>query len=120
MSKRPIAWAVPALVLLAILAAAPAFAAETEGQIPVPAVQQQAQSPAGTGCGLALELVLDDPAAAATPAAGTCPAAPPQSSEPAEPVFLGGRTCRCSCGFPCKTDADCGPGGLCRAGITCC
>jgi len=31
-----------------------------------------------------------------------------------------GRTCRCSCGFPCKTDADCGPGGVCAAGITCC
>ena len=32
----------------------------------------------------------------------------------------GGRTCRCSCGYPCKTDADCGPGGTCGAGITCC
>ena len=31
-----------------------------------------------------------------------------------------GRTCKCSCGFPCKTDADCGPGGVCAAGITCC
>lgn len=33
---------------------------------------------------------------------------------------LFGRTCRCSCGFPCKTNADCGPGGVCAAGITCC
>ena len=33
----------------------------------------------------------------------------------------GGRTCRCSCGYPCKTDADCGGGlGSCRAGISCC
>ena len=33
----------------------------------------------------------------------------------------GGRTCRCSCGYPCKTDADCGGGvGSCRGGITCC
>lgn len=31
-----------------------------------------------------------------------------------------GRTCRCSCGYPCKTNADCGPGGVCAAGITCC
>ena len=32
-----------------------------------------------------------------------------------------GRTCRCSCGAPCKTDADCGGAlGSCRAGITCC
>ena len=30
------------------------------------------------------------------------------------------RTCRCSCGYPCKTDADCGPGGVCASGITCC
>ena len=33
---------------------------------------------------------------------------------------LVGRTCRCSCGFPCKTDADCGPGGVCSGGISCC
>lgn len=30
------------------------------------------------------------------------------------------RTCRCSCGFPCTTNADCGPGGVCAPGITCC
>ncbi|HXB21307.1 MAG TPA: hypothetical protein VNV88_08000 [Candidatus Solibacter sp.] len=29
-------------------------------------------------------------------------------------------TCRCSCGFRCTTNADCGPGGVCTAGITCC
>jgi hypothetical protein len=28
-------------------------------------------------------------------------------------------TCRCSCGFPCSTDADCG-GATCDAFITCC
>jgi hypothetical protein len=33
----------------------------------------------------------------------------------------GGRTCRCSCGYPCKTDADCGGAvGSCHAGISCC
>ena len=37
-----------------------------------------------------------------------------------ETQSLFGRTCRCSCGFPCKTNADCGPGGVCAAGITCC
>ena len=32
-----------------------------------------------------------------------------------------GRTCRCSCGAPCNTDADCGGAvGSCRAGISCC
>src|SRR5947209_18120665 len=30
------------------------------------------------------------------------------------------RTCRCSCGKPCATNADCGPGGVCAFGITCC
>lgn len=34
---------------------------------------------------------------------------------------VGGRTCRCSCGYPCKTDADCGGAvGSCRGGISCC
>ena len=32
---------------------------------------------------------------------------------------IGLRTCRCSCGQPCKTDADCG-GSVCAPGITCC
>lgn len=41
----------------------------------------------------------------------------PQAQGP-KVAFL--RTCRCSCGFPCKTNADCGPGGLCTNGITCC
>ncbi len=35
-------------------------------------------------------------------------------------LAAGGRTCRCSCGYPCKTNADCGPGGVCTAGISCC
>ncbi len=52
---------------------------------------------------------------------GACKAELP--AEPfltAQPVH-GGRTCRCSCGFPCKTDADCGGGiGSCRGGISCC
>jgi hypothetical protein len=30
------------------------------------------------------------------------------------------RTCRCSCGYPCDSDADCGPGGRCDAFISCC
>ena len=32
-----------------------------------------------------------------------------------------GRTCRCSCGYPCRTDADCGGAvGSCSKGISCC
>ena len=45
----------------------------------------------------------------------------PNFSSPAQPAkaaFM--RTCRCSCGYPCKTNADCGAGGVCSAGITCC
>jgi len=80
-------------------------------------------------------------AALAAPAAGNPPAVNPGSAirtylqpdltfksvlsshplvqaQEAESLF--GRTCRCSCGFPCKTNADCGPGGVCAAGITCC
>ena len=42
----------------------------------------------------------------------------------AQPDALGipqplGRTCRCSCGYPCATSADCG-GASCDAFITCC
>ena len=51
---------------------------------------------------------------------GSCHA---DANEAAVPdwAFQGGRTCRCSCGYPCKTDADCGGGiGSCRAGISCC
>lgn len=36
----------------------------------------------------------------------------------AKPPFQ--KTCRCSCGYPCQTNEDCGPGGICGAGITCC
>src|SRR5215472_10633700 len=30
------------------------------------------------------------------------------------------KTCRCSCGFPCNQDDDCGPGGRCEQFISCC
>jgi len=30
------------------------------------------------------------------------------------------KTCRCSCGFPCNQDDDCGPGGTCEQFISCC
>ena len=36
------------------------------------------------------------------------------------PNALHHRTCRCSCGYPCNSDADCGPGGSCDAFISCC
>jgi hypothetical protein len=30
------------------------------------------------------------------------------------------RSCRCGCGGTCRTDADCGPGGVCEPFISCC
>src|ERR1051325_6625286 len=44
----------------------------------------------------------------------------PVSAHSAEVAHASLRTCRCSCGFRCTTNADCGPGGVCQAGITCC
>ena len=71
-----------------------------------------APAPAPAGCGLSFEL----PPAPAQ--AGLCPAT--TATSPVPELLFGGRTCRCSCGFPCKKDADCGPGGICSGGITCC
>ena len=34
-------------------------------------------------------------------------------------LAIGTKTCRCSCGQPCTTNADCG-GNICAVGITCC
>jgi hypothetical protein len=57
-----------------------------------------------------------------TPKGETCAvAASPKTQAPQPEFMIGTKTCRCSCGFPCKTDADCGGGvGSCRAGISCC
>jgi len=53
------------------------------------------------------------------PEPGFCPADATQAANP--DVMRGGRTCRCSCGYPCKSDADCGGAiGSCRGGISCC
>ena len=69
-----------------------------------------APAPAPAGCGLGFDL--------APAPAGFCPAT--LATNPVPELLFGGRTCRCSCGFPCKKDADCGPGGICSGGITCC
>ena len=71
-----------------------------------------APPPAPAGCGLGFDL------APAPTQAGLCPAT--LTTSPVQESLFGGRTCRCSCGFPCKKDADCGPGGICSGGITCC
>lgn len=100
MSRKAIVLSLFVLALLAGLSV-PAQADEA----PAPAVSQ-------TGCGLSFEL------APAPEQAGLCPAT--RAENPLLVSPFGGRTCRCSCGQPCKTDADCGPGGICSGGITCC
>ena len=82
----------------------------------------------------------DSPSTAVTVQDNSCPG---DSQTPEKPAFLsleGGackaesatemfsakppgrpKTCRCSCGAPCQTDADCGGAlGSCRVGVTCC
>lgn len=78
----------------------------------VPAQAEEAPAPAQTGCGPVFDL------APAPAQAGLCPAN--LATNPVPEALFGGRTCRCSCGHPCKTDADCGPGGICSGGYSCC
>jgi len=102
MSRKAIVLFVFGLALLAGLSV-PAHAEETPSVAP-------ASAPAG--CGLGFDL------APAAPQGAICPATAAET--PVPELLFGGRTCRCSCGFPCKKDADCGPGGICAGGITCC
>ena len=78
----------------------------------LPVHAEDAPAPAPAGCGLGFDL------APAPAQAGLCPAA--VATDPVPELLFGGRTCRCSCGYPCKKDSDCGPGGICSGGITCC
>ncbi len=102
-----------AVALLAALSAMPASAEDvTAPQETVPAVAA-ALPPATAGCEPSLDFLAD------TTHGEVCPAAPAPANS--APEFLAiRRTCRCSCGFPCQTNADCGPGGICSPGITCC
>jgi hypothetical protein len=99
-----------ALSLLVILSALPAHAT---GNPAVPMVAAAAQP----GCQPVLDL-----GKLASAKGETCSAAALSQSKTPEPEFMAvGKTCHCSCGFPCKTDADCGGAlGSCRAGISCC
>jgi len=97
------------LVLFAVLGAGPALAGDPAAPSGAPAV---AAAPAQPGCCQA-----PDVAVTLFGTAAICPSVQPLNPAP-ELKF--GRTCRCSCGFPCKTDADCGPGGVCAGGISCC
>jgi hypothetical protein len=102
-----------ALSFLSILSALPAHAAANPA---VPAVAAAAQP----GCQPVLDL-----GKLASAKGETCSAAALSQSKTPEPEFMAQptrlRTCTCSCGFPCTSDADCGGAlGSCRAGITCC
>ena len=104
------------IVVVLILAAAPVFAGEPAGPTAAPAVVPSAAAASEPGCAPALDL-----AAVVSAQAEICPATAPETAAPesmGRPPLL--RTCACSCGYPCSTDADCGPGGICTAGITCC
>jgi hypothetical protein len=115
-SCRHFGLALCAALALAALSAGPAFA----GQGTVPAAPAATiapvAAPAQPGCGQALDLSAAIPTTKAEQGE-VCPAAAPADPTP---IFLGGRTCRCSCGQPCHRDEDCGPGGICAGGITCC
>jgi len=104
-----------ALILLTILAAGPAAAASPPNPAGAPAAA--AAAPAQPGCTGALDLD------AVSGKGQVCSAAAvektPEPEFMAQPTRL--RTCTCSCGYPCTSDADCGGAlGSCRAGITCC
>jgi len=105
--KRILGFSALAFLVALALGAAPAFAEETAA--PAAAPKAAAAQP---GCGQTLDL-----AAFFAAKAEISPAILPLNPAP---DLKSGRTCRCSCGQPCKTDADCGPGGLCTGGISCC
>ena len=109
MLKKMVLYSALGLVLVACLSATPAYAEEAAVDAAPPTTESGA-----SGCDRSFDLISSSQA-------GMCPAATP--SEPT-PEFMaapfGRRTCRCSCGHPCQTNADCGPGGVCSPGITCC
>ncbi len=110
------------IFVLAVLIAVPAAAGELAALSPVPDVAG-VPAPVNADCGFHLETVLPGNSAfcPAPKNAAVMPSLPALDGQAELPEFLAGfRTCRCSCGAPCKTDADCGPGGRCGAGITCC
>jgi hypothetical protein len=114
-----------ALAVLAALSAAPVSAAEAPA-LESPQALTGTPAPVNADCGFNLETVLPGKSGLcpAPKNAAVMPSLPALNGQAELPEFMasaaGFRTCRCSCGAPCKTDADCGPGGICGAGITCC
>jgi hypothetical protein len=103
-------WWTLAAAGLALAAATPCFATTASSEEATAVASPAASAAPCPALNLfgSLEAILQLPgpeAVEAIPIAGRAP---------------GFRTCVCSCGYPCRTDADCGPGGRCGAGITCC
>lgn len=100
----------PILTVLAIAAAAPAFADPASAAAPAPAGQD-------SGCAPSLDLLAPGAEAA------VCKAPDVQTALPPQPEFMAGFRgyCRCSCSLVknCTTSADCG-GSACLGGVTCC
>jgi hypothetical protein len=103
------------LASLAILCPGSLLAEQPTAQPTAPAVAAAPAQSVQPGCGEDLDL-----AGVLSTKGEVCPVAKPQSAAPDALAPLSfGRTCRCSCGQPCKTDADC-DGGICAGGISCC
>jgi len=102
-------YSVLVVALLACLSAAPAYAEETAAAAVQPTVATST-----SGCEQSLDLI--SLSQAVSPAMTSSEPTPEFMAAPAFAL----RTCRCSCGQPCKTNADCGPGGVCSPGVTCC
>ena len=107
---------VMALGLLALAMPLPAVAPTADGAGTQPALGAPTAGP--DDCARAPEVA--DPA---TPLSreGTACDEDPTGGVASDGTARGGRTCKCSCGYPCKTDADCGGAiGSCRGGVSCC
>lgn len=100
--------ALMAFLLLALGAPASGVTGPLDKGAPRPEPAASVSGPAGCGQGATVpDIVMLEGTGAALSSPGG--------------IDLGGRTCRCSCGYPCKTDADCGGAiGSCRGGISCC
>ena len=116
-SKTALGLSILAVVLMCALslgsfagvATAPAKAASISATGPAPLTQPQA-----------LDLSVPGSIDLQSPGVGTCAAAPAEDQDvdsAAAPKRHG--FCRCSCGYPCRTSADCG-GVSCDPFITCC
>jgi hypothetical protein len=108
------------LITLAFLVAGVAAAATLADPAGAATLSNVAATTQSAGCQPVLDL-----GKLASAKGETCPAAAAPRTQTPEPEFMAQptrlKTCTCSCGLPCTSDADCGGAlGSCRLGITCC